>query len=203
MQHRVPPPSAPPAATHLLAAVPSEHLLALVRDRREDALAELYDRYCKLSYALALRVLRDRHLAEDAVQEGFLAVWRGASGFSDERGSARAWILTLVHRRAVDRVRREQRHDEAGSLPRERAAAPENVPALDLLGVRKALKRLAPGERRMVVLAYYEGLTQAQIADVLGVPIGTVKSGTARALARLASALRDSRVAAEPACSGA
>jgi RNA polymerase sigma-70 factor (ECF subfamily) len=77
------------------------------------------------------------------------------------------------------------------------------VPALDLLGVRKALKRLAPGERRMVVLAYYEGLTQAQIADALGVPIGTVKSGTARALARLASALRDSRVAAEPACSGA
>lgn len=172
-----------------LAAVSSERLLAMVGEGREDALAGLYDRYGKLAYSLALRVLRDRQFAEDAVQEAFVAVWRTASTFEAERGSARAWVLTLVHRRAVDRVRSEQRHLETNAGAEEREPAAESAASVERLRIRKALRRLAPAERRMLALAYYEGLTQAEIADTLGVPIGTVKSRTARGLARLASVL--------------
>lgn len=178
-------------ATHFpssssLAADSSERLLAMVGEGREDALAGLYDRYGGLAYSLALRVVRDRQLAEDAVQEAFVAIWRTASTFDADRGSARAWVLTLVHRRAVDRVRSEQRHLERSAEATEHKSAAESGASLERLRVRKALMRLAPAERRMLALAYYEGLTQSEIADTLGVPIGTVKSRTARGLARLA-----------------
>src|SRR5438105_12225905 len=86
-----------------------EAVVALVARSDHDALAELYDRYGRVAYGLALRVLRDEALAEDAVQEAFLSLWRGASRFIPERGKASTWILTLVHRRAVDLVRREER----------------------------------------------------------------------------------------------
>lgn len=184
-------PARRPSPSLSLTEVSGEGLLALVDEGREDALAELYDRYGKLAYALALRVLRDRQFAEDAVQEAFLAVWRTASAFSAERGSARAWILTLVHRRAVDRVRSEQRNVDASDDSAEPELAFESVTSIERVRVRKALMRLAPAQRQMLALAYYEGLTQAQTARALGVPIGTVKSGTARALARLALLLDD------------
>src|SRR5260221_11456842 len=96
-------------ATRELAHLSDEALLALVARSEESALAEVYDRFGSVAYGLALRVLRDEGLAQDAVQDAFLAVWRTAKSFSAERGAARTWILTLVHRRAVDLVRREQR----------------------------------------------------------------------------------------------
>ncbi len=180
---------ADPAA---LAASSSEQLLQLVAAGGEDALAELYDRYGGLGYALALRVLRDRHYAEDAVQEAFVAVWRTAAGFRTERGGARAWILTLVHRRAVDRVRREQRHANlAAEWMPGGEAGPAPGASADQLYVRDALASLSPAERKVIGLAYYEGLTQDEIAAALRIPVGTVKSRTARALARLASRLGD------------
>ncbi|PWU23718.1 MAG: hypothetical protein C5B48_08055, partial [Candidatus Rokuibacteriota bacterium] len=92
-----------------LAHFSDEALLALVSRSDDAALAELYDRYGGVAYGLALRILRDPSLAEDAVQEGFLAVWRSAGSFLAERAKPSTWILTLVHRRAVDLVRREQR----------------------------------------------------------------------------------------------
>jgi RNA polymerase sigma-70 factor (ECF subfamily) len=92
-----------------LAHLSDEALVALVARADEEALAELYDRYGRVAFGLALRVLRDRALAEDAVQEGFLTIWRTAGRFVPERSKASTWILTLVHRRAVDRVRREVR----------------------------------------------------------------------------------------------
>ena len=92
-----------------LAHLSDEALVALAARSEQSALAELYDRYGRSAYGLALRVLRDQELAEDAVQEAFLTVWRSASRFVPERGKASTWILTLVHRRAVDVVRREQR----------------------------------------------------------------------------------------------
>ncbi len=144
------------------------------------------------SIASLIRTFGDIDLAEDAVQEAFVAVWRTAAAFRAERGGARAWILTLVHRRAVDRVRREQRHADlaAGSMP-EHEAAPETGASADQLHVRAALASLSPAERNVIGLAYYEGLTQEQVAAALGIPVGTVKSRTARALARLASRLGD------------
>src|SRR5436853_4513928 len=92
-----------------LAHLSDEALVLLAARSQQGALAELYDRYGRPAYGLALRILRDEALAEDAVQEAFLAIWRGASRFIPERGKASTWILTLVHRRAVDLVRREDR----------------------------------------------------------------------------------------------
>src|SRR5207302_2196275 len=92
-----------------LAHLSDEAVVALVARSDETALAELYDRFGRVAYGLALRMLRDPSLAEDAVQEGFLAVWRSAPRFVPERAKASTWILTLVHRRAVDLVRREER----------------------------------------------------------------------------------------------
>jgi len=92
-----------------LAHLSDEAVVALVVRSDEVALAELYDRFGRIAYGLAVRVLRDQALAEDAVQEAFLAVWRGAERFMPERAKASAWVMTLVHRRAVDLVRREER----------------------------------------------------------------------------------------------
>src|SRR3954454_14774425 len=104
-----------------LAHLSDEALVALAARQEEPALAELYDRYGRPAYGLALRILRDESLAEDAVQDAFLAIWRTAQRFVPERGKASTWILTLVHRRAVDVVRREQRR-RADAL--ERTAEP-------------------------------------------------------------------------------
>src|SRR3954462_13031269 len=92
-----------------LAQLSDDALLALVARSDDDALAELYDRYGRPAYGLALRILRDAALAQDAVQDAFLTAWRTAAGFDARRGSASTWLLTLVHRRAVDLVRREER----------------------------------------------------------------------------------------------
>src|SRR5207237_4739302 len=109
-----------------LAHLSDEALVLLAARSEQSALAELYDRYGRPAYGLALRVLRDEALAEDAVQEAFLAVWRTASRFVPQRGKASTWILTLVHRRAVDTVRREQRR-RADSLDRAAEPAVEGV----------------------------------------------------------------------------
>src|ERR1700682_4035149 len=108
--------------TRELAHLSDEALVALAARSEQTALGELYDRYGRPAYGLALRVLRDESLAEDAVQEAFLALWRTASRFVPERGKASTWILTLVHRRAVDIVRREERR---------RADALEQAPELE------------------------------------------------------------------------
>src|SRR5712691_7594590 len=102
-----------------LAHLSDEALVALVARSDEVALGELYDRFGRLAFGLALRVLRDEALAEDAVQDAFLAVWRSAARFVPERAKASTWILTLVHRRAVDLVRREERRraDSLDSAP--------------------------------------------------------------------------------------
>ncbi len=110
-------------------AFPDEALLALVAREDEDALAELYDRYSRVAYGLALRIVRDQVLAEDAVQEAFLTVWRSAASFRAERAKPSTWILTLAHRRAVDVVRREERRRAA---PLESVDEPEESgPAAD------------------------------------------------------------------------
>ena len=103
--------------TRQLAHLSDEALVALAARSEQTALAELYDRYGRTAYGLALRVLRDPALAEDAVQEAFLTVWRTASRFVPEKGRASTWILTLVHRRSVDAVRREQARRADGASP--------------------------------------------------------------------------------------
>jgi RNA polymerase sigma factor (sigma-70 family) len=164
-------------------------LLALVARGDEEALAALYDRYSGVAYAVALRVVRDSGLAQDAVQEAFLAAWRTAVGFNPARGTASTWLLTLVHRRAVDIVRREQRRrteplgDDAADTG---GAVDEDAVIRDRRrAVQEALAQLSPEQRQALELAYYGGLTQSELADQLGLPLGTVKSRMFAALARL------------------
>jgi RNA polymerase sigma-70 factor (ECF subfamily) len=175
-----------------------EALVALVARADEDALAELYDRVSRIAYGLALRVLRDERHAEDAVQEAFLQVWRSAATFRAERAKASTWILTLVHRRAVDLVRREERR-QADPLTDDSALgeAPEDTQEAAWLHfererVQAALKQLPDVQREALELAYYGGFSQSELADRLGVPLGTIKSRMFAGLARLRELLDDS-----------
>jgi RNA polymerase sigma-70 factor (ECF subfamily) len=173
-------------------------LLRACSDGDEQALGSLYDRYGKLAYGVALRVLRDHALAEDAVQDAFLTVWRQAATYDGARGKASTWILTLVHRRAVDLVRRQHRFNalpvelEAAAPPAPNGSMDEDVTLRAARReVQEALRTLSSGEREVLELAYWGGLTQSQIALALGIPSGTVKSRTFNALARLRDALRE------------
>jgi RNA polymerase sigma factor (sigma-70 family) len=172
-----------------LAHLSDEALVALVARAQEAALAELYDRFGRVAYGLALRIMRDPALAEDAVQESFLAVWRSADRFVAERGKASTWILTLVHRRAVDIVRREQprRADPLDSAPIAAAESTEEEAWLRLrrTRVQEALRQLPDKQREAIELAYYGGFTQSELADRLGEPLGTIKSRMFSGLARL------------------
>jgi RNA polymerase sigma-70 factor (ECF subfamily) len=187
-----------------LAHLSEEALVALVARGDEPALGELYDRVGRTAYGLAFRILRDDRLAEDAVQEAFLAVWRTAAGFSAERAKATTWIFTLVHRRAVDLVRREERRraeplDESGAG--QEAATPSAADAawlhFERERVQEALRALPDTQREAIELAYYGGFTQAELAERLGQPLGTIKSRMFAGLARLRELLDDG---AEDAC---
>jgi RNA polymerase sigma factor (sigma-70 family) len=175
-----------------------EALVALVARGDDDALTELYDRVSRIAYGLALRVLRDERHAEDAVQEAFLQVWRNAASFRAERATASTWILTLVHRRAVDLVRREERR-RADPLADEAdlGQAPEQTEEAAWLRfererVQSALRQLPDVQREALELAYYGGFSQSELAERLGVPLGTIKSRMFSGLARLRELLDDS-----------
>lgn len=163
----------------------------------EDAFVSLYRRYGAAAFGLALRVLGDRVLAEEVTQEVFLSVWRRARNYEPGRGSVRSWLLTQIHHRAVDVVRREEaerRRNAGASLP----AVDESIEQVvedQWLAVRRAQMRTAlevlPEEQRAVIeLSYFEGLTQTQVADRLGTPLGTVKSRTLAAMKKLRGALQ-------------
>jgi RNA polymerase sigma factor (sigma-70 family) len=178
-----------------LAHLSDEALIALVARADEAALAELYDRFGRVAYGLALRILRDPGLAEDAVQESFLAVWRSAGRFVAERARASTWILTLVHRRAVDLVRREQprRAEPLETAPVASADTTDEEAWLRLqrTRVQDALRSLPDKQREAIELAYYGGFTQSELADRLGEPLGTIKSRMFAGLARLRELLAE------------
>jgi RNA polymerase sigma-70 factor, ECF subfamily len=178
-----------------LAHLSDEALVALAARADDGALAELYDRFGHVAYGLALRIVRDPGLAEDAVQEAFLAIWRSAGLFVPERAKASTWILTLVHRRAVDIVRREEprRAEPLEAAPQARGSLTEDEAWLRLqrTRVQEALRRLPDQQREALELAYYGGFTQSQLADRLGEPLGTIKSRMFAGLARLRELLDD------------
>ncbi len=162
------------------AAVTDQELIASLATGDELALGQLYDRFGGAAYGLARRIVRDGGLAEDAVQEAFLSVWRSAAQFDETRGSARGWVLMLVHRRAVDLVKRRTRRPEA---PIEAAPEPAGATTAEEADVRAerrrvltALAALPAAQRRSIELAYYGGYSQSEIASRLGAPLGTIKS---------------------------
>lgn len=166
----------------VLHAESDEVLLAAIHRGDEGAIAALYDRYGGLAYGLAYRIVNDRGTAEDVVQDAFMSVWRRAVSFQTGRGSVRTWLLSIVHHRAIDRLR--------GTSGRARRDAPldevDRVVAVDdpwaevQLRVqrdvlRQSMATLPEAQRRTIELAYFGGYTQHEIASTMDVPIGTVK----------------------------
>ena len=149
--------------------------------------------------ALARRVVRQPFLAEEIVQEAFLAVWRNPGGYDPQRGSVRAWLMGMVHHRAVDTVRREesQRRRVEESQLSDPVVQPD--PAEDVVdeiglpeerrAVRAALDELPAEQRQVIDLMYFDGLSQSKISDQLGLPLGTVKSRTLLGMRRLRSSI--------------
>jgi RNA polymerase sigma-70 factor, ECF subfamily len=182
--------------TRSFAHLSDEAVVALVARSDDTALAELYDRFGRVAFGVALRILRDEKLAEDAVQEGFLAAWRSADRFMPERGKASTWVLTLVHRRAVDLVRREERR-RADALGGETEPSPADSAEDDAWlrfereRVQAALRQLPDQQREALELAYYGGFSQSELAERLGQPVGTIKSRMFAGLSRLRELLAD------------
>ena len=150
---------------------------------RLDALEALYDRYRAMAYAIALRITADPALAEDVVQDAFLGVWRHAERYVEGRGSVKTWLLSIVHHRAIDAVRRRR---PATELPDPELPAPSQLVSpdvwpevagrLDAVEVRAAMATLSDVQREAIELAYWGGLSQTEIAERTGAPLGTVKS---------------------------
>jgi RNA polymerase sigma-70 factor (ECF subfamily) len=193
-------------------------LVAAVAGGSQDALATLYDRHADLVHASAYRITGDRHVAEDVVQEVFLALWNRANAFDPKVGSLRTWLTAIARNRAVDRLRAAGRRprlvapnpmlDEPEADALERLAREQGVAAGDLAdpdsdpaaalersearrAIDNVLGALPDDEREVILLAYRDQLSQSEIATRLGWPLGTVKTRTRRALGRLREALAD------------
>ena len=171
-------------------------VLELVIAGQLDALQELYDRYKTMAYSIALRITADASLAEDVVQDAFLGVWRNAGRYVEGRGSVKTWTLSIVHHRAVDAVRRRRpttELPEREDVPPPALQAPDiwhDVAAgLDREEIAAAMATLSDVQREAIELAYWGGLTQQEISERTGTPLGTVKSRVRLGLLALRRAL--------------
>lgn len=158
-----------------------------------DALAELYDRHGRLIYSLALRILRDQSEAEDIAQEVFSQVWRQATQYTPDRGTVVAWLVALTRSRSIDRLRgRRSRPDFVGD-PIPEMELPDSAPLVDeqlawtrqVADIRAAIETLPSLQKIAIELAFFEGLTHAEIAEKLEVPLGTVKTRIRQGLLKL------------------
>jgi len=164
----------------------------------EAALEVLYQRYGGACYRLARRLIGDNHLAEDVVQQVFLALWQ-RNGYDPARGAVSTWLLSITHHKSVDQLRRDKgrRHRLAGDQELLEIAATGPGPAdaawaqLRAERTRDALRDLPSEQREVLLLAYYGGYTQREIADITGLPLGTVKSRTSQAMRRLRGLLAE------------
>lgn len=157
----------------------------------------LYDRYGGVAFALAQRLLNDRGAAEDVVQEAFLNVWRQGATYDTSRGTVRTWLLTVVHHRAIDRLRTfraKARGDVAIDgmlfLQAKEDTWATVAEGLDRERIQQAVSTLPPEQRQVVEMAYFGGFTHAEIARQVGIPLGTVKGRMRLALDKLREALR-------------
>ena len=158
------------------------------------ALSALYDRYGRVAYSLAHRILGEPEAAEDVVQEAFLAAWKGAGTFRAERGNVRGWLLSIVHHRSVDLLRRRTAFrpaplEAADRMPADVDVAEEAARNLEGGTVRAALGALPEAQRRTLELAYFGGYTQSELAELMGVPLGTVKGRMRIGLQKMRRAL--------------
>ncbi len=181
-------------------------LIALAREGNLDAFEVIYDRHSTVAYSLAYRICGRRADAEDVVQTAFLSLWRGRTRFDPSRGELRSWLLGIVHNAAIDQLRRTGVHERRRASNEgleERLQAPERtderVQAREQSAlVRRALGELPDEQRRVIELAYFDGLTHTQIAAKLEQPVGTIKGRMRLGLLKLHTRLADDARAPAP-----
>jgi len=173
-----------------------EDLMALVRDAEASAFEIVYERHSGVAFSLAYRMCGQRAMAEDIIQEAFLALWRSGMRYDRARGSVRSWILAIVHNRAVDALRRGAAHtrrredeSEADRLEHPERTEVEAARRQEAADIRQALDALPAEQSRVIELAYFGGFTHTEIAEMLQTPIGTVKGRMRLALDKLRTAL--------------
>jgi RNA polymerase sigma-70 factor, ECF subfamily len=173
------------------------YLIQQVARQDREAFSQLYDRCSSLVFSLAMRMLKGRSDAEDLLQEVFVQVWRQASNYSQERGSPEAWIINIARSRAIDKLRARRRMEKSFVLTDDpaRAESGENVESSAAeseakLTMNSALANLPAAQRRVLELAYFDGLTQTEIAARLAEPLGTVKTRMRAGIQRLKDMLR-------------
>jgi RNA polymerase sigma-70 factor (ECF subfamily) len=197
----------PAAVPDAVVGPTDEELLAGLAAGRLEALDTLYDRYRALAFGIARRITSDESLAEDVVQEAFLGAWRGADRYIAGRGSVRTWLLSIVHHRAIDVVRRRRPASELpAEVEGERTPEPLTMPdvwgevseRVDREVVAGALATLPDAQRETIELAYFGGLTQQEIAARTGVPLGTVKGRVRLGLATMRRVLEADLPEASP-----
>ena len=173
------------------------YLIQQVVKQDREAFSQLYDRFSSLVFSLAIRMLKVRPDAEDLLQEVFVQVWRQASNYSEERGSPEAWIINIARSRAIDKIRSIRRMEKSFVLTDDpaRAESSENVEssaaeAEAKLTMNSALTNIPETQRKVLELAYFDGLTQTEIAARLSEPLGTVKTRMRTGIQRLRDILR-------------
>ena len=174
------------------AAFGDPELVERLQRRDTQALADLYDRYGRLAYALILRIVKDTGIAEDLVQETFLRVWNRVQGFDAKKGSIGAWLMTVARNRAIDylrsaagRVRNAVEFEETDHPALYSNMEGDIVLADNARRVKAAMDKLSPNQRQVIELAYFEGLSQTEMAERMGQPLGTVKTWARTALRNL------------------
>ena len=172
-------------------------LLRSIQGGDQHAVAALYDRYSGAAYGLAFRITNDGTLAEDVVQDAFVSVWKQAARFDTSRGQVKSWLLTIVHHKAIDAVRRRSNRRERAlpEGPDDFVAAygrphEETSASMDADAVRAAVRLVPEDQRRTIEMAYFEGLTHMEIAERMKVPLGTVKSRLRIGLEKMRDSLR-------------
>jgi RNA polymerase sigma-70 factor (ECF subfamily) len=181
-----------------MSAATDEDLLELVARRRDaDAFEVLYGRYARAVYGVVRRVVGDPGRSEDVVQEAFASVWRAAASYRRERGTAAAWLFAISRNAAADALRARvpavlaDPPDQADPAP---GPGETTASTLEAFTVHAAVDALPHREREVIELAYYQGLSQSEVAERLSLPLGTVKTRTRSGLSRLAERLADQRV---------
>lgn len=167
-------------------------LIRRMADGDREAFGSFYDRYCSLVSSFALRLLKDRSSAEDLLQEVFMQIWRQAGSYDQERGSPEAWLINITRSRAIDSLRSKRRRDRSfvstedpgGAMAQQVGSVSDPEPEVKLT-VQGALAGLSEAQRRVLELAYLDGLTQSDIAARLGEPLGTVKTRMRAGLQKL------------------
>ena len=166
------------SATQVSNAKEEAALIERILAGDESAMGELYDRYSGVVYGIALRVLADTMAAEDVLQEVFLRLWRNPQAFNAERGRLAPWLAVIARHRAIDQLRKRPREEDISELPVSTGVNLEDEAAQKIAAekVREALTQLPPEQRKLLEMAYFEGLTQSEIAGRTGEPLGTVKT---------------------------